>query len=126
MDQDQSFIATFKNSVSNFSGYKNFLSRSFGSTIKYFYLFLLIVSFIGTIKIAVFLIPQIPAIDRFVLGAKQFIQTGYPSELVVNVKNGRLSTNVPEPYYIDPPKQLTDKSQPAKFHLIAIRSEEHT
>jgi len=120
MDQNQSFVTTFKDSVSNFSGYKNFLSRTFGSTFKYIYLLLLIVAFVGSVKAAILLVPQIPSIDKFVTGAKEFIQVGYPSGLVVDIKNGQLSTNQADPYFIDLPKQFENKSQPTKFHLVAI------
>src|SRR3989338_10092481 len=120
MDQNQSFAATFKNSISNFSGYKNFLTRSFGVTLKYFYFLLLIMAFIGSIIIAITLIPQAPNIDLFVKDAKQLIQVGYPQELVVEIKKGQLTTNVPEPYFIDLPKQMISQPQPTKFHLVAI------
>lgn len=120
MNQDQSFTATFKDSVSNFSSYKSFLSRSFGTTLKYLYFLLLIMAFVGSIKTAITLIPQAPNIDLFVKNAKQLIQVGYPQELVVNIKKGQLTTNVPEPYFIDLPKQVINQPQPTKFHLITI------
>lgn len=120
MDQNQSFTATFKDAVSNFSGYKNFLTKTFGSVFKYIYVLLLILAAIGSVRVAIFLIPQAPAVDKFTADAKMFIQAGYPPELVVNVKNGQLSTNQPDPYFINLPKQFDSKTQPGKFHLIAI------
>lgn len=54
-----------------------------------------------------------PAINTFIKNAELF----YPPNLELTVADGQLSTNVPEPYYLD---FSSTKGQPAERHFITI------
>jgi hypothetical protein len=64
----------------------------------------------------------LPKAPQTVKDIKQTVATLYPPELVVTIKNGEVSTNVEEPYYIAVPKFMQSEKKTAETpdHLITI------
>jgi len=97
--------------------------------IKFFLLYLLI-AFSVSLKPAYRLISiGYPLITDFEEKVKSIIRTVYPAELTITIKNGYVSTNVPEPYYVNISKDFVDifvseeKEKPgshSKVRLLAI------
>ena len=109
----RTFLCVFKNSLVNFDYYREVLTTKFSFSLKYFYGLLVVTSFISFLPLifgVLFFIPQWPATESKI---KTMAESAYPANLVLTVKDGQLSTNVREPYYVDAPGQL-DK------HLVAI------
>lgn len=112
-----SFFVIFKHSLFDFSYYGGLIHESFGKAILYVYLLLVATLFIGVVKEAVVLIPKSRDLTPLVVNLKRIIETGYPKNLVVTIKDGIVRTNVKEPYLIDFP--VGEKNQP-NVHFIAI------
>jgi hypothetical protein len=109
------FLNKIHRSVYSPEFYSKIAKQSFGSALSYF----LILSLLLTIITAAF------PIFSFLTGGRNEIQTFanqikniYPSELEIKVKNGNVTTNVEEPYFIPIPSD--DKSASAEGNLAVI------
>lgn len=107
------FFITIRDSIYNPKFYHELLKRPMGFSLKYFFLFILIVAILTT---AVVSSQIIPLINRGVGTAAEQVLAQYPDELVITIKNGQASTNVAEPYAIKMPqewlKAYTSQSSP--------------
>ena len=115
------FIQNFLRSIRDFSFYKEILSKPFFFSLQFLYLLtftiLLIQTLFFTIS-AAFLLPQLPsAIERF----QQRLETAYPRNLVVSMKNGTIETNAPKPVIIKVP-EITDNTPYESFVTIDTKA----
>jgi hypothetical protein len=96
------FFDTLTKSLTKFSFYKEIKKANFSFSLKYlfflFYVLSLITSIIFAFSIGALILPKVPA---FVNGFQSKASSLYPKGLIVNVKNGIVSTNQKEPFYID-------------------------
>ncbi len=96
------FFNTFIKSLTKFSYYKEIKNAKFSFSLKYLFFLFYVISLIGSIifasSVSILVIPKVPA---FIASVKLKAPTLYPAGLVVNIKNGNLSINQKEPYYID-------------------------
>lgn len=119
MTQKDSFFNTIKYCLYDPSYFQQLVSKTFLNAFQYLYLLFVLTLFIGSVKSAITLIPQVPFLVPMTQNIKRLVQVGYPKELAVTVKNGELNTNVNEPYYIDWP--ITDKkTSSVDLHFITI------
>jgi hypothetical protein len=109
------FLNKIQSSIYSPEFYSKIAKQSFGSAISYY----LILSLLLTVITAAF------PIYSFLTGGRNEIQTFadqikdiYPSELEVEVKNGAVTTNVEEPYFIPVPTE--DKNASAEGNLVVI------
>ncbi len=95
------FLAVAKKSLTSFPYYKEITKAKFSFSVKYlfflFYLLSLVGSLIFASTVVLFVLPAAPA---FIDNVKSKADTFYPKALVVDVKDGIVSTNVREPYVI--------------------------
>lgn len=94
------------------------------------FLLLAILALIISVRPAYLFIKKFhPIVNNFSSKAKSIIETVYPEKLEVNINNGILATNVPEPYYIDVPNETLNTILPdadynrgsiSKIRLLAI------
>lgn len=98
------FLDILVKSLSQFKYYREITKGKFTFSLKYlfsiFYLISLISTIVFAIEISVTIIPNIP---KFVQTLESHAGTFYPQDLVVNVKNGIVTSNQKEPYYFDSP-----------------------
>lgn len=83
--------------------YKEIVKKPLKFSFGYLFSLLFVLTLISGLKFAAglgFIIPQAP---QLVTSAKEGIKSLFPSELVITIRNGELSTNVKEPYYIELP-----------------------
>lgn len=95
------FLKTIQSSIYNPSFYSQIKHRSLGSALKYFFLFILLLTLINTLFLSYDLGIKAPE------EAKKFItQTvnSFPSDLEVSIEDGQVSTNVQEPYFMPFPQ----------------------
>lgn len=88
--------------------YKELLSTSFGFSYKYLWTlltFLVVTSLIPLIGLYISNRPQIPETLR---GIRSTLISLYPDELELRISNGKLYTNVDEPYIIPVPSKWGD------------------
>lgn len=99
--------------------YKDILVAPFSFSLKYLFFLLLIISFISSVATAVGIGAITPFIPTFIEKAKDAVVNLYPQELVVTLDQGKIKTNVDEPYYIEFPASI-GKNIGAYQHLITI------
>lgn len=97
----KTFFVSFKRSLTDFSYYRDIKEAKFSFSLKYLYSLLFIISLFAGVQISASLIYSLPQIPGFVEKIKTSAQGAFPSELKIEVKGGKLSTNAKEPYTID-------------------------
>lgn len=99
MKKLRAFGYVLKNSLTNLSYYGEVKNTSFWFLLKYLYLLFVLTSIISLLPLIVRLLIISPNLQNEVSRAKAAVLEAYPKDLVVNIANGQLSTNVPQPYY---------------------------
>lgn len=103
------FIQNFKQSFYSPRFYKELRGKSIWFSFRYFF------TLVGLLAVLVAALWSAPAIK----GTRSFLDSlvpylhKYPAELVVVIKDGKASTNVPEPYFIKTPSGLCEGSSSA-------------
>jgi len=97
-----------KSSIYNPAYYNEILSKPFSYSLKYFLSLVCLVALIATI---IFSFSTLPKINKFIneIGLKAL--SYYPDNLEITVKNGKVSTNVSEPYFIKIPAELKNSNR---------------
>jgi hypothetical protein len=99
------FAALFTDIITDRSTYRTSLRKKSGwFGLRYLYFLLVILSVLGTIRMIVLasgLTSHAPLVEQ----QKQLVKGMYPDELVINIQNGAVTTNVKEPYAIPLPPQ---------------------
>lgn len=99
--------------------YQEVIKQSFWKALGYYLLLSLILTLIGLASLFQTIGQQVPlTIQSF---AKQAIDF-YPSELVININNGQVSTNVEEPYFISLPATDIKIDQPNNLVVIDTKT----
>jgi len=91
------FFKNIKNSIYNPNYYNSVIAKPFSSSLKYFLLFILLLTLLTTIILS---FTTIPKIKFFIDTVSKEILRYYPDELEIVIKKGKVSTNVQEPYFI--------------------------
>lgn len=106
------FFNNIKSSIYNPNFYNEILNKPFSYSLKYFLSLAVLIAIVTTI---VFSFSTLPKINKFIGEIDVNVLKYYPDELVITAKNGIISTNVPEPYFIKMPAELKDENiKPAK------------
>lgn len=113
------FKYTFWKSLTKLGYYKDILTAKFSFSLKYLYFLLFVSSLLFGIKGAVGVAWSIPKIPGFIEKTKIVLSQIYPEELIITVKERKISTNVQEPYFISLPKEMGTPESEAKY-LLAI------
>lgn len=119
----RAFYGHFQSSLFDFAYYRQVLNLDLAISFKYLATLLILVSFINGLAFSIILSSHLPQIPDFVAKAKSAILNFYPLELILTIKNGELSTNVNEPYYIDPPEIISifnARTEQAVAHFLTI------
>lgn len=115
------FFKNIKNSIYGPEYYSELLSKPISYSLKYYALFILLVSLIIAIVSAFIFIPNIKTLLD---GAELKLISNYPAKLEVAVKNGQAQTNVQQPYFVKMPQSLKNfqsdenNSQPENFIVL--------
>ncbi len=92
------FFQIIKNSIYSPSFYSQISQKSFGKSIGYFLLLVLILTAIKSLTLIGPLIFELPNQIQIII--KESINC-YPKDLEIKISNGQVSTNIKEPYFID-------------------------
>lgn len=115
------FARTFWKSLTNPSYYKDILSAKFSFSLKYLIFLLFLASLFFSFKAAIGLAKIRPKVPSFITEAKKVISEIYPDELVLTIRNKKITTNVIEPYTIDFP--VDNKIPTGGYeHLLTINT----
>lgn len=97
MNYFRTFFYVWRNSFSKASYYNDVIKAPFSFSLKYFIFFYFLLSFVVALFLSFkILIPMNDFLKRF----PKIINKVYPDGLEVQIRNGVVSTNVPEPYFI--------------------------
>lgn len=113
------FFDILVKSLTKFEYYKEIKKANFKFSLKYLFSLFYVISLIGSLifatSIGILVLPKVPT---FVTVFEQKAKSLYPVGLVVNVKNGMITTNQKEPYSLDTLNQFNLGN--AKKHLVTI------
>ncbi len=96
-------IDDIKSSVYNPAYYSEVVNKPFSYSFKYF---LSLMGFLALIATVLFSFTALPDIIGFINGFESKALGYYPNELEVTIKDGKVSTNVEEPYLIKMPAEF--------------------
>lgn len=113
------FARTFWNSLTKPSYYKDINDAKFSFSFKYLLSLFLLVSFIVGVSISARTLGFISQTPKFVESTKGFMVETYPKELTLTLKEGKITTNVKEPYFVDLAEDKKAAIESFK-HFIAI------
>lgn len=102
------FLENVKSSIYNPAYYSEILNQPFSSSLKYFLSLAALIALFSTI---VFSFTTLPEINKFINEISPKVLNYYPDNLEVTVKNGKVSTNVTEPYFIKMPAEIKSEFQ---------------
>jgi len=116
------FSYVFRKSLFSLSYYKDVVKSRFKFSLKYFLIFCLLTGFLSLLSISLSVIPEV---NVFITRFKNNAYTLYPSDLIITVKNGQLTTNVTEPFRVPIPYALFTQNPPAisdqkQIYLVTI------
>ena len=110
------FFSTVKNSIYSPEFYKGVTQRSLFSAILYFLLLSVLVTIIQSINpIVSFVTVGEREVQKFVSSTVN----SYPQELEVKIQNGKVISNVTEPYFIPIPAYM-DSGAKSEYRNIAV------
>lgn len=113
------FLRKIGNSIYDPAYYQELLEKPFSYSVKYFAGFFAIFALLLIVGFSLFYFPRI---EVALNDGVRMVVDSYPEELVVTMKNGALSTNAQEPYFVKFPATMDEnKSQADTFkNLITI------
>src|SRR3989338_9359606 len=98
MNKFKRFLHTYLNSAfPQKQYYQKLVKTKYHFTVKYFIVLIFCLSFFASIFSLINLSTSVGGVNDFLINLKQGL-SNYPTNMVINVKNGRLSTNYDKPY----------------------------
>lgn len=97
------FLTLIKKSIYSPEFYRDLRSKPLSFSIKYFYMLALALSLVIT---AVFSFTLVPTLNSLLKNIGPAVDAYFPDELVVTIRGGEVSVNVPEPYFLPIPAVL--------------------
>jgi hypothetical protein len=94
-----------KNSIYGPKYYRDLLEKPFPYSLKYYSLFALLFAVVFAVVITIKFIPA----ERFLADQSNKLANYFPEELTINIKDGKATSNVNEPYFINLPENLKSK-----------------
>lgn len=83
--------------------YQGLLAKPFSYSLKYFFTLAILIALITSVS---FLVSAVPAVQSFLANVGTKILEYYPEELEIAIKNGVVSTNIQEPYFVKLPQEF--------------------
>lgn len=111
------FWYSFQKSLLDLSYYKDVVKTSYWFSFKYLFLLLTILTIARSFQLGLEYGKVRNRIPEYIQIAKQELTALYPSELELRISNGKLYTNVDEPYVLDFPARFGDMDGK---HLLVI------
>ncbi|OHA83515.1 MAG: hypothetical protein A2937_00190 [Candidatus Yonathbacteria bacterium RIFCSPLOWO2_01_FULL_47_33b] len=94
----KTIFETFKKSLHNPDFYRGVASASLGSALRYYVKAIFVLAVVATIAFSIILAPRGVRFIRD--SAPSLVRSYYPTEMVVTIKKGEVSTNIAEPFVV--------------------------
>jgi len=111
------FWYSFQKSLLDFSYYKEIAKASYWFSFKYLLFLLVCLSLVRSVQLGILYSTVRKNIPSYIAIGKKEIASLYPKELEIRISNGKLYTNVQEPYVIEFPKIFGDMQGQ---HMVVI------
>ncbi len=111
------FLKTIRSSIYDPEFYKNISKRGLGSSIGYFFLIALLLTIINGLVLANGLLVAAP---KELTKAISDTVNAYPADLVVEIKDGKVSTNTEEPLFVPFPEGGTEVEGKTINNLLVL------
>lgn len=98
------FWNTFQKSLLDFNYYKDVVKASYWFSFKYLLFLLICLSLVRSVQLGIQYSKIRNKIPSYITMGKKELTSLYPKELELRISNGKLYTNVVEPYFIKFPK----------------------
>ena len=95
-----------KNSIYNPKYYSEIIEKPFSYSLKYYLVFALLFALAFTVVATIRLMPIVNLLSEQATKIPDY----FPQELTINIKDGKVLTNVQEPYFIKMPQDLKDNN----------------
>jgi hypothetical protein len=121
MKQLKTWAYVFKRSVTDPLYYNDILKTDFWFSLRYLFVLLFFIALILTVKFAISVASVLPKVDTFTQKGVVILREAYPDDLSLTIMNGKLYTNVEEPYYIDSLPEIGNVMKDTVYdHFITI------
>jgi len=114
------FFKNLSRSLFDLEFYQELLKTPISFSFKYLYFLLYLILLVNTLLFLPNLFQLKKEIPQFIKTVQTTSKNFYPEELVVNIKDGALSTNVKEPYAIPLPKELMTKGETSELKNLVV------
>ncbi len=104
MEVIRQFITDYKRSLRDFSYYSEILSKPFFYSLRFLYLLTFSVLLINTVLFAITAAFYLPSFPGHIESLQSRLSTLYPRNLIIQIDDGKISTNADEPVVIDIPE----------------------
>lgn len=117
----KTWFYVLKRSLFDPSYYRDILNVKFSFSVLYLYGLLFFISLFYMLQFAYWgSFRALPKLPKQISILKTELKKTYPKELTVYVKNGKVSTNVKEPYFLDIPPLKSGLKKESFDHFITI------
>lgn len=99
------FFKNIQKSIYDPEFYRELLAKPFSYSLKYFIVFSLLMALIATIYLSFSVLPKI---NTFLKNVSPAVLDYFPDELEIVIKDGEASSNVPEPYFLEMPFEISE------------------
>lgn len=111
------FLQKIKSSIYNPKFYSKIKQQSLGSTLKYFFLFILVLTIINILALSYELGVKVPEeIKNFI---NQTVNS-FPSDLEVDINHGQVTTTAQEPFFVPFPQSINEAKAQDLNNILVI------
>jgi hypothetical protein len=111
------FLQKIKSSIYNPAFYSKIKHQSLGSALKYFFLFILILTVINVLFLSYELGIKLPQEIRNYINQTV---SSFPQDLEVNIDQGQVTTTAQEPFFVPIPQDLNEARSEDLNNLLVI------
>lgn len=108
MNKLKTFYTSFIKSISSPAYYKDVVKAPISFSLKYLFFLSYIFMFIFIAASAIYMATLLPKLPEFVSTAKSHLDTFYPTDLIITITDGIVTTNKKEPVFLTIP-EVTDE-----------------
>lgn len=116
MNKLKTFYNSFIKSISSPSYYKDIVKTPISFSLKYLFFLSYIIMFTYIAIFAGYMTTLLPKLPEFVSISKTRLDTFYPTDLIITIKDGIVSTNKEEPVFLTIPEATAEDFE----HIITI------
>lgn len=117
MNKIQTFLNSFIKSIISVYYYKDIVKAHVAFSMKYFFILLALGTFITSIATYTRVLPNVTKSFDEVM---DYLQTAYPKDLVITMKDEKLSINKPEPYFFPIPEKYKTSTEAQQFDNVVV------